>query len=268
MARLTSLAFAALLICLCGISRGATDESLPYPAALAEQGQSRFVAACGFCHGRDAAGGSRGLDLIRSELVASDVNGDLIAPVVRSGRPNTDMVPFDTALLSGQDLNAIVAFIHNQRFLASTLEGGRRSVQPEDVAIGDPVAGSRYFSEHCTSCHAADRDMAGIGARMEGLPLLMRMLYPGSERGRSPRPANLSVIQSDGQQFNGPLAYQDEFTVAIRQPGGQYQSWLKNNVEFTIDDPLQAHVDQLSRYTDKDMHDVLAYLLTLNGANP
>jgi cytochrome c oxidase cbb3-type subunit 3 len=34
-------------------------------------------------------------------------------------------------------------------------------------------------------------------------------------------------------------------------------------VRFTIDDPLQAHVDQLGKYSDDDMHNVLAYLQTL-----
>jgi hypothetical protein len=32
---------------------------------------------------------------------------------------------------------------------------------------------------------------------------------------------------------------------------------------MTISDPVTAHVDQLGRYTDADMHDVLAYLQTL-----
>jgi hypothetical protein len=34
-------------------------------------------------------------------------------------------------------------------------------------------------------------------------------------------------------------------------------------VRFTVDDPLEAHVVQLARYTDAAMHDVLAYLHTL-----
>ncbi len=34
-------------------------------------------------------------------------------------------------------------------------------------------------------------------------------------------------------------------------------------VTFVVNDPLQAHVDQLGKYTDGDMHDVLAYLQTL-----
>jgi cytochrome c oxidase cbb3-type subunit 3 len=34
-------------------------------------------------------------------------------------------------------------------------------------------------------------------------------------------------------------------------------------VRFTLDDPLQAHVEQLGKYSDDDMHNVLAYLQTL-----
>jgi len=34
-------------------------------------------------------------------------------------------------------------------------------------------------------------------------------------------------------------------------------------VKFKIYDPMSAHFDQLGKYTDKDMHDVFAYLETL-----
>jgi cytochrome c oxidase cbb3-type subunit 3 len=34
-------------------------------------------------------------------------------------------------------------------------------------------------------------------------------------------------------------------------------------VKFTVSNPLDAHVEQLGKYTDEDMHNVLAYLQTL-----
>ena len=61
----------------------------------------------------------------------------------------------------------------------------------------------------------------------------------------------------------GTLAYRDEFTIALTDATGQYRSWLARDVTFTVDNPLDAHVEQLARYTDDDMHDVLAYLQTL-----
>src|SRR4051794_1397164 len=59
-----------------------------YPAEQIRAGAPLFAAQCGFCHGRDATGGQTGPDLTRSALVAEDVRGDKIGPVVRSGRPD------------------------------------------------------------------------------------------------------------------------------------------------------------------------------------
>ena len=73
----------------------------------------------------------------------------------------------------------------------------------------------------------------------------------------------LSVTSPEGRRFVGALEYRDEFTVAMRDDLGVYRSWSTRTVTYTIDDPLQAHVDQLGRYTDEDMHDVLAYLQSL-----
>ena len=154
MTRVLNLLLLASLLPLAGdIHAAAAAEELPFPQALAAQGEARFAATCGFCHGLDAAGGSRGFDLVRSDLVAADVDGNLIGPVVRSGRPNTDMAAFNTSVVSADDLTAIVAFLHNQRVKFASLEGGRRSVLPEDVAIGNADAGKAYFGTHCTACH-------------------------------------------------------------------------------------------------------------------
>src|SRR5262247_2137112 len=74
-----------------------------YPAELVRTGQTRFGSECGFCHGRDASGGETGPDLTRSALVAQDLRGDKIGPVVRSGRVDKGMPAFD---FSDADLNA------------------------------------------------------------------------------------------------------------------------------------------------------------------
>ena len=58
-----------------------------YPPEQIQAGEQRFTAECGFCHGRDAAGGETGPDLTRSALVAGDTGGDKIGPLVRAGRP-------------------------------------------------------------------------------------------------------------------------------------------------------------------------------------
>ena len=44
-----------------------------------------------------------------------------------------------------------------------------------------------------------------------------------------------------------------------------YRSWRTSDVKFTIDDPLDAHAALLPKYTDADMHNLLAYLQTLQA---
>jgi hypothetical protein len=71
------------------------------------------------------------------------------------------------------------------------------------------------------------------------------------------------VTTRDGETIAGEVASRDEFTIAVIDGDERYRSFATEHVRFTIDDPLEAHVAQLARYTDETMHDVLAYLHTL-----
>jgi cytochrome c oxidase cbb3-type subunit 3 len=229
-----------------------------YPPEQVDAGRTRFGAQCGFCHGRDAGGGEGGPDLTRSALVAADVRGDRIGPVVRSGR--NSMPPFN---LSDTDLTAIVAYIHDQKTQADSAVGGRRGVDVTDLQTGNATAGKRYFDNACTKCHSATGDLSGLAARLQGLQLLQRMLYPGGPPRDPNRAPQVTVTLASGQVVTGRLAFRDEFTIALTDASGWYRSWPAKQVRFTVDDPLQAHVEQLGKYTDADMHDVLAYLQSL-----
>lgn len=229
-----------------------------YPAGQIAEGQQRFVAQCGFCHGRDAMGGESGPDLTRSNLVAEDVRGDRLGPMLRSGRAEKGMPAFT---LSPADLNAIVAFLHDQKTKADSLTGGRRTVDVADLQTGDAEAGRRYFAAACVTCHSASGDLAGVGKRLQGLALLQRMLYPAP--GRDGSKATVTVTLPGGEVVTGRLAYRDEFTIALTDANGWYRSWPTRQVKFIVNDPLQGHADQLGKYSDKDMHDVFAYLQTL-----
>ena len=235
-----------------------TSTPQQYPPEQVEAGRTRFASQCGFCHGRDAGGGEGGPDLTRSDLVAADVRGDRIAPVVRNGRQT--MPGF---ALSDSDMAAIVAFIHDQKTQADSAVGGRRSVDLADLQTGNADAGKRYFDNACARCHSATGDLAGVATRLQGLPLLQRMLYPGGALRDPKRGPEVTVTLPSGQVASGRLAFRDEFTIALTDAAGWYRSWPTAQVRFTVTDPRQAHVDQLGKYTDAEMHDVLAYLQTL-----
>jgi cytochrome c oxidase cbb3-type subunit III len=239
------------------------------PAAEQIQaGKALFASQCGFCHGRDAAGGESGPDLTASALVEQDVHGDKIGVVVRNGRPGKGMPAFGN--LDEQQLTALVAFIHDRK--ANAKEGRRRTVDVADLQTGNAEAGMRYFNGAggCAKCHSSSGDLAGIGGKVQGLELLRRMLYREAEvgpNGHAAEPSKaiptVAVTLPSGQTVTGKLAYRDEFTIGLIDPSGWYRSWPVTQVKFTVTDPLEAHITQLGKYTDEDIHNVLAYLQTL-----
>ena len=223
---------------------------------LSAAGTALFQQNCAFCHGRDAQGGETGPDLTQSKLVRRDRTGDDIAKVIREGRPDNKMPPFN---FSSQEVRSIIAFIREREAEAVAHPGGRRGVSVADLQTGDAAAGRLYFegAGGCAKCHSAKGDLAGIASRYEGLDLEERMLYPRNAR------SHVTVVLPSGEKISGVLAYRDEFTVALRDSGGVYRSWPTRNVRFTVNAPVEAHVTLFNKYTDNDIHNLMAYLQTL-----
>lgn len=228
----------------------------PVSPKLIENGQSIFLQRCAFCHGRDAGGGETGPDLTASKLVAEDHGGNQIGIVVRNGRPEKGMPRFS---VSDEEITALAAFIHDQKAKADSNKGGRRGVDAADLQTGNVAAGQRYFNGAggCASCHSPDRDLKGVATRYQGLKLEMRMLYPNDIT------ADVTVTLPSGETVKGKLAYRDEFTIGLRDVSGRYRSWSASEVKYKIDAPAEAHAELLAKYSDDDIHNLMAYLQTL-----
>jgi cytochrome c oxidase cbb3-type subunit 3 len=223
---------------------------------LSAAGEAIFQQNCAFCHGRDAQGGETGPDLTQSKLVRADRTGDDIAKVIHEGRPDNTMPAFN---FSTQEIHGIIAFIHARQAEAVAHPGGRRGVSIADLQTGNAAAGKRYFdgAGGCSKCHSPRGDLAGIASRFEGLELEERMLYPREAKSR------VTVTTPGGEKISGVLAYRDEFTIALRDGNGAYRSWPASRVHYRVDSPVEAHVDLFSKYTDNDIHNLMAYLQTL-----
>jgi cytochrome c oxidase cbb3-type subunit III len=238
------------------MQQGATIARKSYPLALIQSGRDLFRQDCSFCHGRDAGGGESGPDLTRSKLVTEDVDGDKIGLVVRNGRPDKGMPPFDR---SDQQIASLAAFIHTQQYLALTRKGGRKGVDVADLQTGSVEAGKQYFegAGGCSSCHSPTGDLAGIASRFRGLELEEQMLYPKHAKSK------VTVAIASGETITGTLAYIDEFTVGLTDSAGSYRSWRTHDVQYKIDAPVNAHVELFPKYTDDDIHNLMAFLQTL-----
>lgn len=234
------------------------------PAAV-ERGKAAYSTNCAFCHGADTRGGDGGPSLLRSALVLDDQKGELIGPVIRSGRTDRGMPAF---ALTGDQIADLAAFLHS--FTVAGYDSSRE--RPVSVLVGDAAAGVKAFGSKCAACHSATGDLQGLAVRIpEPRTLQQTWLMPGSTagRGRGPRPArprppSVTVILPSGEKFTGALERVDDFAVSLKTADGERHSFrIGAGVQVTVDDPLQPHKDLLRTYSDPEIHDITAYLMTL-----
>jgi mono/diheme cytochrome c family protein len=249
-----------------GGAAAAFPKRSPADPAVVERGKALYSTNCQFCHGADTRGGDAGPSLLRSQLVQDDRSGELVATVLAAGRPPA-MPSFTFTAAQASD---IAAFLHS--FDINSRDPAR--VRPETIVTGDAKAGEAYFAKSCGSCHSVKADLKGITARFPDPRALQQwwMMPGGDGRGRgapSPAAANLkpvtaTITTQDGQKFEGRLMRIDEFVVSIVDADGITRSFRRDRELPLIDvhDPLQQHRALLRTYTDKDIHDVTAYLVS------
>ncbi len=237
-------------------AQGTLPVHAKFSAASIESGTSLFQQNCAFCHGKDAGGGESGPDLTRSNLVMTDGNGEKISEVVRNGRIEKGMPRFG---LSDPEILTLVAFIHSQQDKAMAQTGKRKGVDVSDLQTGNVAAGKQYFNGAggCSTCHSPTGDLSGVATRYQGLKLEQQMLYPRDAK------SSATVTLAGGKTVTGALAYMDEFTVALKDAAGVYRSWPIVAVKYKVDAPAQAHVELFGKYTDADIHNLMAYIQTL-----
>ena len=239
-------------------------------AAAIGRGEKLLVEQCGFCHGANARGGSSGPDLTRSALVQTDEDGRQLAEFLAAGRPEKGMPKFDIPRAQVADL---AAFLHSAIYANSN----RRLYKILDIVVGDAKAGQAYFNGagRCSTCHSPGGDLKSVGAKYEPATLQGRLLLPrGRERAPGSPPVPLYTdptairvtVAAPGETVSGGLVRLTDFEVTLYDAGAaRTRSWLRNGEvpKVTVTDPLQAHVDHLTKWTDADMHNMTAYLVSL-----
>ena len=237
------------------------------PAALA-RGKALYGVNCNFCHGSDARGGEGGPNLLRSQLVLNDKDGETIAPVVQNGRMDQGMPKFPMTLAQISD---IAAYIHS--FKVGGYDVSR--MVPPSILVGDAKAGAETFRAKCGSCHSASGDLQGIGAKITDAKTLQNtFLMPGGGGSFGPRPGpalthvpptTVTVNLPHGEKVEGTLLRIDDFIVTLRPADGVARTFRRDGdtPKVEIHDPLQPHKDLLPTYTDKEIHDLTAYLVTV-----
>jgi mono/diheme cytochrome c family protein len=218
-----------------------------------------YSTNCAFCHGADARGGDGGSNLLRSEIMLNDKNGELIGDVLRNGVAT--MPKFD---MNNEQVSDIAAFVHS--FRVAGYDASR--LRPETIVVGDPKAGETYFKAKCASCHDTAGDLKGFAARVNDARTMQQTwLMPGA---RGTRPSKqtatkVSTILPAGERLEGELVRIDDFVVTLMTTDGAQRTIRRDvqNQKVEIRDPMQSHKDLLRNYSDRDIHNVTAYLESL-----
>jgi mono/diheme cytochrome c family protein len=245
----------ALFAVVVTAAQGGPYERQKIDPAAAKRGRGVYARQCINCHGSTAKGTERGPDLIRSALVLRDRLGSGIGPAAQNG-------PSHQTKLSAAEIVDLSHFLHERIELTAT---NRTARVPLNVLTGDPEAGRAFFNGagRCSTCHSPTGDLAGIATRIpDGVNLQQRWLFPTIRRGGDKQVQ--ATVTVDGRVVSGTLIRQDDFTVALRDATGDYQSFTRGaGVTVVVTDPLSAHYELLDRYTDTDMHNITTYLATL-----
>lgn len=240
-------------------------------AAVIERGKVLYEINCRACHGADLRGGDAGgPNLLRSQIALNDQHGELIYPIVRDGKQTPGQTAMPALGLPEPDVTAIAEYIHSIQFTARG-QGAPPAGPPVvlNLLVGDANAGKAYFAAKCSSCHSATGDMAGIGTRIPDVMTLQNTWVGGTGgRGRAggqPTPVTVTITPANGPKVEGRLVRVDDFIVVVALADGTTKSFRRDGdvPKVEIKDPRDAHRNLLPTYTDKDIHDVTAYLVTL-----
>jgi cytochrome c oxidase cbb3-type subunit 3 len=216
---------------------------------------------------------------LRSQLALSDHDGENILPVIQGSRQSGGMpaVP-----MSDADGKAVAAYI---RSVLETI--GRQGTPPSSgqpapsILVGNASEGQAYFATRCASCHSVTGDLQGIATRIADPKVLQNMWVSGGARGgrgggrggpppaQTPGTANVRiptvVVTLPGERVEGRLVRMDDFLVTVELADGTTRTIRRvgDSPKVEVHDPMKGHMDLLRVYTDKDVHDVTAYLVTL-----
>jgi cytochrome c oxidase cbb3-type subunit III len=255
-----------------------------------DRGRVLWASHCIDCHGSQARGSDTGPNIIRTKTANFDRTaakaGSVLGPFLKAGHPTQSKKP--SASFTDEEVVALANFLRQR--VNDTMRGSA-VFTAGDILVGDATAGEAYFHGDggCARCHnAAANPLAGIATRIPvPVDLQQRMLFPGAAgRGRGGRgraggaappsaspataaPADrnairVSIAAPAGPPASGVLVEESDFYITLRDAEGAIHTVRRTpGMRVTKTNPLQAHIDLLDRITDKQIHDVVAYLETL-----
>ena len=247
-----------LLALTLGVLAAAAQTTNPFandPAAPGA-GLGIFHIYCASCHGNRAQGG-RAPDLTRGTFSVGDRDEDLFR-TISEGIPGTEMSAY--ARLGPDTIWRIVAFL-------------RSSARHESAPEGNAAKGEALFwgKGGCGTCHSAGNrgnrlgpDLSTIGRRRSLAYIRESLLDPSADI--VPEFHGVTVVTKEGTTIHGVEKFLDDFSVIVLDLNGRYRSFDRADVRSVTQDEKSLMPAYGHAFNAAELNDILAYLLTLRGA--
>lgn len=240
----------------------------PEDPAQVERGKAIYGLSCRGCHGADLRGGDMGgPNLLRSMLSLSDREGEKIIPVIQGSLQASGMPAIP---LPAPDAKAVAAYV---RSVLATIGGQGMppsAIAPPSILVGNAEEGKAFFAAKCATCHSATGDLKDIATRIPDAKALQNTWVSGGSRARRGPASSRNVVTATitprtGAPVEGKLLRIDNFFVTLELADGSIRTFRRDGETPKVDvhDPLAPHRELLPTYTDKNVHDVTAFLVTL-----
>jgi len=244
-------------------------------AKVAKLGESQFRANCAFCHGLGARGGGRGPDLTRVQKRHGNSDADLFR-TINEGVPGTAMPPNGATQqgvgMTEEEIWQVITYIRSVQVKAPAQPAG-------NAAHGKELF---YGSAGCSTCHMIQGrggrlgpDLSTTGSARSTDYLVESVRNPSKRLAQGISEAmkefsqeyeTVKVETADGQKFLGVVLNEDQFTLQMMDTRENLHLFEKDKLktmEKTRESLMPAY-DQKT-LSDKDLQDVIAFLLEVGG---
>ena len=242
---------------------------------VARLGEYQFRSNCAFCHGLGARGGGRGPDLTRAQKRHGNSDADLFR-TINEGVPGTAMPPNGATQqgvgMTEEEIWQVITYLRSVQVKASQ--------QPGNAARGKQLF---FGAAACANCHMVGGkggrlgpDLSLTGAARatsyitESVRNPSRRLAQGISEAMkefSQEYETVTVETPDGQKLQGVILNEDTFTLQMMDTSERLHLLEKNTLRsFTKSrESLMPPYDE-KMLSDKDLQDILAYLLFVASA--
>jgi cytochrome c oxidase cbb3-type subunit 3 len=234
-------------------------EKNPYQTeADVARGKQLFLGHCAPCHG-PAGDGGKGANLARPVLPRAADDRSLFL-VVRKGIPGTEM-PGAWEMID-HEIWQVAAFVR-------TL--GR--VAQEEPVTGDRTRGAELVRSkgNCLQCHTVGREggrmappLTDVGYRRSAAFLRQTLLDP-----KATIPEDfvyVELVTKGKKRISGIRINEDTYSIQVRDLSDRLHSFYKSELaEVQRDRKRTPMPSYQGKFSDSEMGDVVAYLLSLRG---